>query len=47
MTALRLQGLAPIAPRHARLLVLGSFPSAASLQALSRCAAVWRCCSAS
>ena len=33
MTAPRLQGLAPIAPRHARLLVLGSFPSAASLQA--------------
>ena len=33
MTALRLQGLAPIAPRGARLLVLGSFPSAASLQA--------------
>lgn len=33
MTAPRLKGLAPIAPRHARLLVLGSFPSAASLQA--------------
>jgi hypoxanthine-DNA glycosylase len=32
MTA-RLQGLAPIAPREARLLVLGSFPSVASLAA--------------
>lgn len=29
----RLQGLAPIAPREARLLVLGSFPGAASLAA--------------
>ena len=33
MKAQRLRGLAPIAPRAAKLLVLGSFPSAASLQA--------------
>jgi hypoxanthine-DNA glycosylase len=33
MTAARLHGLAPIAPREARLLVLGSFPGAASLAA--------------
>lgn len=33
VSAQRLQGLAPIAPRDARLLVLGSFPGAASLAA--------------
>ncbi|MDH4060137.1 MAG: DNA-deoxyinosine glycosylase [Aquincola sp.] len=33
MASQRLEGLAPIAPRRARLLVLGSFPSAASLAA--------------
>jgi hypoxanthine-DNA glycosylase len=33
MTAPPLQGLAPIAPRHARMLVLGSFPGTASLVA--------------
>ena len=31
MKAQRLRGLAPIAPRAAKLLVLGSFPSVASL----------------
>jgi len=29
----RLEGLPPVAPRHARLLVLGSFPGVASLEA--------------
>jgi hypoxanthine-DNA glycosylase len=33
MTTARLNGLAPIAPREATLLVLGSFPSVASLAA--------------